>query len=123
MPFLFILRCKFNRKALAREGEDRVGITVTDEGEGAGNKGAGGKGLERSSVGIEGARGGIDGYGTDNGSIKGQISLLLGSEGEYRTKIAVGNAEAQRCHAHLDSELGGIVCKYALDLVRKKLPL
>ena len=102
---LLILLIELGAEALACEGEDRVGLTFTCEGERAGDKGAGGKGFEGGGVGIEGVGGGVGIDGTDDGRIEGEVALLLGGEGKDGTQIAVGNAEAQGCHAHLYSEL------------------
>ena len=50
---LLILLIELGTEALAREGEDRVGLTFTGEGERACDKGASGKGFEGGGIGIE----------------------------------------------------------------------
>ncbi len=92
---LLILLNKFGTEALAREGEDGVGLTFTGEGERAGDKGAGGKGFEGGGVGIDAARCGVCLDGADDGRIEGEVALLLGGEGKYGTQVAVGDAETQ----------------------------
>ena len=92
---LLILLNKFGTEALAREGEDGVGLTFTGEGERACDEGACGKGFEGGGVGVEGASGGVCLCGADDGRIEGEVALLLGGEGKYGTQVAVGDAEAQ----------------------------
>ena len=92
---LLILLIELGAEALACEGEDRVGLTFTCEGERACDEGAGGKGFEGGGVGVEGARGGVCLCGADNGGVEGEVALLLGGEGKYGTQVAIGDAEAQ----------------------------